>query len=78
MGDIFKGHNYVLADETPFLQKEGWNGRQVYSPARLGELGVEMLICMIRISRLEVEEKMYGKYHLPAMEIKMCYELLEE
>jgi len=78
MGDIFKGNNYVLADETPFLQQEGWNGRQVYSPARLGDLGVEMIICMIRISRLEVEEKMYGKYHLPPMEIRMCYELLGE
>lgn len=77
MSDIFSGDNYFLTDETPYLQKEGWNGRRVYSPGELKKLNVDYVIGMIRISRLETEEKLYGKYKLPKMTVRMCYELIE-
>lgn len=75
-GEVFHNQNYEIVDETPFLQKEGWNGHNVYSPAVLEEHGIDTLLVMLRISKKEIEEKIREKYKIKQINIVMCYDLL--
>lgn len=73
-GDVFRNGNYEIVDETPYLQANGWNGHDVYSPAVLKEHGIDTLLVMLRVSHKEMLEKM-EHYGMNDIDIIMCYEL---
>lgn len=76
VGDIFERSSFDIFDETPYLQKEGWNGRKVYSPDVISERGIDTVIVMIRVSKKEIQEKFEDKYNLKNLNIIMCYDLM--
>ena len=77
-GEEFQNDNYIIMDETPFLQKEGWNGRKVYSPNALKQKNIDTVLVMLRTSKKEIEEKFKEEYQIENLEIIMCYDLLNE
>lgn len=77
-GEEFQNENYIIVDETPFLQKEGWNGRKVYSPDVMKQKNIDTVLVMLRTSKKEIEEKFKEEYQIENMEVIMCYDLLME
>lgn len=75
-GDIFQKGEYLIIDETPYLQMKGWNGRKVYSPAYIRENKVDVVIGMIRISLKEMQEKLENEYQIKDVEYRMIYDML--
>lgn len=75
VGDVFQKDNYVIIDETPFLQMNGWNGRKVYSPEIIKEKNINAIIVMTRTSKKEIQEKLDSSYHISNLDIIMCYDL---
>lgn len=76
IGNIFQQYNYDIIDETPFLQNEGWNGKPVFSPSKISERGIDTIITMLRISKMEIQEKMDNEYNIKNLNIVMCYDLI--
>ena len=74
-GDAFAGDDYTLIDETPFLQRNGWNGRKVYSPTVIKERKIDTIISMIRSSKKEISEKLLMVYNIDGVNIIPCYDL---
>ena len=75
-GDIFQNGEYLILDETPYLQKKGWNGRKVYSPAYIRENKVDVVIGMLRVSLKEMREKLEKEYQIKDVEYYMIYDML--
>ena len=75
-GEIFQNGEYLILDETPYLQKNGWNGRKVYPPAYIREHKVDIVIGMIRISLKEMQEKFEKQYQIKDAEYHMIYDML--
>lgn len=76
MGEVFQNGEYVILDETPYLQKNGWNGRSVYSPAYIQDHKVDVVIGMMRISLKEMKEKFEKQYQIKGLEFHMIYDIL--
>lgn len=76
IGEVFQKYDYVIIDETPFLQKEGWNGRRVLSPDVIKREGIDTVIVMLRTSRKEIQEKLEDRYNIKSINIIMCYDLM--
>lgn len=76
VGDIFQKGEYLIIDETPYLQMNGWNGRNVYSPAYIRENKVDVVIGMMRISLKEMQEKLENEYQIKDVEYRMIYDML--
>lgn len=74
--DIFQNGKYLLLDETPYLQKNGWNERRVYSPAYIRDNKVDIVLGMIRISLKEMQEKFEKQYQIKGIEYQMIYDML--
>lgn len=72
----FKKYDYAIIDETPFLQRQGWNGSKVYSPAILSNGEIDTVIVMLRTSKKEIQEKLEGECHIENVNIIMCYDLI--
>lgn len=75
-GDVFQNGEYLLLDETPYLQKYGWNQRSVYSPLHIRDNKVDIVIGMIRISLKEMKEKFEKQYQIKGIEYQMIYDML--
>lgn len=76
-GKEFQNDNYVIIDETPFLQRDGWNDRKVYSPEVMKQKNIDTVLVMLRTSKKEIEEKLKEKYQIEDVEIVMCYDLMD-
>lgn len=76
IGNIFQECEYVIIDETPFLQKEGWNGRKVFPVGVLNTMEIDTMIVMLRTSKKEIQEKLESKYNIKNINIIMCYDLM--
>lgn len=75
-GNVFQNGEYVLLDETPYLQKNGWNERQVYSPAYIRDHKIDVVIGMMRVSLREMQEKFEKQYLIKGIEYQMIYDML--
>lgn len=74
--DIFQNEEYLILDETPYLQKNGWNKKKVYSPAYIHDNKVDIVIGMVRISLKEMQEKFEKQYQIRDVEYQMIYDML--
>lgn len=75
-GEVFQNREYLLLDETPYLQKNGWNERRVYSPTYIRDNKVDIVIGMLRISLKEMREKFEKQYQIKGIEFQMIYDML--
>lgn len=75
-GDVFKSGEYLLLDETPYLQKNGWNNKMVYSPSYIRDNRIDVVIGMMRISLKEMREKFEKQYLIKDIEYIMIYDML--
>lgn len=76
-GDVFSEGGYFLLDETPYLQKHGWNGNCVYAPSYIREHKVDIVIGMLRISEKEMREKFEKQYGIKNVCYKMIYDIYD-
>ena len=74
--NMFKNYDYTILDETTYLQNEGWNGKNVYSPSIVEQTDIDTIIVMLRTSKLEILEKFEKQYNIHNINIIMCYDLL--
>lgn len=76
VGEVFQNNKYTIIDETPYLQSNGWNNKEVISPRLIIDRKIDVILIMIRSSEKEIREKLKNEYELVNLEIIMCYDLL--